>query len=332
LPGSTVLLLLLLVCGCAREPGPVVIRAVSLIPPQAPYTQDFRAWIDRLNERSEGLFRILYVGGPEVIPTYEQADAVRTGVVHMVFGPATYYLGALPQVQALFASDLTPMQTRANGGIALLDALHRERMGSRYLARALFIEFHLFLREPPRLDATGWPALTGLKLRGGPVWREFIADLGAVFVNLAAPDTYTALERGTIDGVGWPVVGLRDLSWDRHLRYRIDPGIFSSDAGILFNDAQWQRLPARAQAIIEAAAIEYERDSYERFRELTRDIDAELRAAGMQVVTLAPDAARRYRARARDVIWRRLANADVPRLAEWRQRFLSPAPSGAATP
>jgi TRAP-type C4-dicarboxylate transport system substrate-binding protein len=315
------LALLLALSACTDDTDTVAIRAVSLVPSQTPFTEDFLAWIKEVNEQADGLFKIIYVGGPEAVPSYEQADALRTGVVHMMFGPGTYYLGNLPEIGALFASDLSPMESRASGGVALLDRLHLQRMGARFLGRAQFLEFHVYTRERPAIKADGLPDLENLRIRGGAVWREFFTDLSAVFVNLAPTDIYTALERGTIDGVGWPIVGLGDTSWDRHLRYRIDPGVYSSDVGLLFNAEKWDSLSAPAQAFLEAAVIDYERDSYLRFKTAAEQEGLEMQKSGMTVVELNDEGASRYQQRSVDVIWERIQAYAPENYAELRAAF-----------
>ena len=318
---STLLFSILALCACSPQQDIEVIRAISMLPKQTDYTRDFEQWIDQVNQLGAGKFRIIFVGGPEAIPTFEQADAVRTGVVHIVFGPATYYMGLLPEVEALFASNLPPRETRRNGGIELMDRIHREKLDVRYLARSMFIEFHVFTREKPPLDADGVPDLSANLIRGGPVWRDFINSLGARFVNVAAPDIYMALERNMIQGVGWPIVGLEDSSWHQHLKYRIDPGVFSSDVGIIFNQDRWEQLSTPVRDILLEAAVDYETDSYDRFQKLTRKLDGRMRQLGMEVVTLDADGERKYRRLAHDVIWQRLQTRSPEYYPELLDKF-----------
>ena len=310
-----------LLAACSPRTDIEIIRAVSMLPRQTDYTRDFEQWVKRVNTLGEGKFRIIFVGGPEAIPTFEQADAVRTGVVHMVYGPATYYIGLLPEVEALFASNVPPQETRGNGGLELMDRLHREKLGVRYLARAAFIEFHVFTRDRPPRNAGGLPDLDSWYIRGGPVWRDFISGLGAQFVNVAAPDIYMALERNMIQGIGWPIVGLQDASWHQHLKHRIDPGVFSSDVGIIFNQERWKQLPEPLQDVLTQAARDYETDSYRRFEQLTREQDQRLRSLGMSVVQLGEEGERRYRELAHDVIWQRLQQRSPEHYAELREKF-----------
>ena len=306
---------------CSSQSNIEIIRAISMLPRQTDYTRHFEEWIERTNKLGEGKFKIIFVGGPEAIPTFEQADAVRTGVVHMVFGPATYYIGLLPEVEAMFASNLTPMETRKSGGLALMDRIHQEKLETRYLARTTFIEFHLFTRERPPLNSDGIPDLNTQLIRGGPVWRDFITSLGADFANVAAPDVYMALERNMIQGVGWPIVGLEDASWQQHLNYRIDPGVFSSDVGIIFNQEKWNSMPDDVQLILDEAVIDYEKDSYSYFEELTKSLDQRMRESGIEIITLTDDAELKYRKLANDVIWQRLEKRAPEYYAELRSKF-----------
>ena len=115
-----------------------------------------------------------------------------------------------------------------------------------------------------------------------------------------------ALERNMIQGVGWPIVGLEDSSWHQHLKYRIDPGVFSSDVGIIFNRDKWDLLPERVRDVLHKAAIDYETSSYERFQKLTGTLDERMRQLGMEIVTLDGNGERNYRQLAHDVIWQRL--------------------------
>ena len=318
---SILLFSMLSLIACSQQSNVEIIRAVSMLPRQTDYTRDFEQWIKQVNKLGEGKFKIIFVGGPEAIPTFEQADAVRTGVVHLVFGPATYYIGLLPEVEALFASNLPPWETRSNGGIELMDRIHQQKLGVRYLARAMFIEFHVFTRQQPLLDADGLPDLHSNLIRGGPVWRDFISNLGAQFVNVAAPDIYMALERNMIQGLGWPIVGLEDASWRQHLQYRIDPGVFSSDVGLIFNQDRWEQLPAHVRDILRDAAVEYETSSYHRFQKLTRTLDERMRQLGMKIVALDENGEKNYRKLANDVIWQRLRKRSPEHYPELLDKF-----------
>jgi TRAP-type transport system periplasmic protein len=55
-------------------------------------------------------------------------------------------------------------------------------------------------------------------------------------------EVYTALERGVVQGYGWPVQGIFDLGWQERTKYRVDPGFYSVDVGVLVNLDKWKAL------------------------------------------------------------------------------------------
>ena len=86
-----------------------------------------------MNERGEGVVQIEVRGGPEAIGMFQQPDAVRDGVVDMVYTPGSFYGGALPEKDAWSPRTSPAIEARANGGIDLIDQIHQEKMGVKYL-------------------------------------------------------------------------------------------------------------------------------------------------------------------------------------------------------
>ena len=107
-----------------------------------------------------------------------------------------------------------------------------------YLARIVEDQpFHLYLNK--RIDK---PDLTGLKIRVTPVYREFFTALGATVMQTAPGEVYTALERGVVDGYGWPIGGIFDNNWHERTKYRVEPGFYDVEVSLLVNLDVWKRL------------------------------------------------------------------------------------------
>ena len=120
--------------------------------------------------------------------------------------------------------------------------LYDEKMNAIFLVRTLVnTPFHLYLTKPiTKAD------LTGFKLRITPVYRDFFTALGATVVQTAPGEVYTALERGVVDGYGWPIGGIFDFGWHEKTKYRVDPGFYRAEVSILINKATWGKLERRA--------------------------------------------------------------------------------------
>lgn len=286
------------------------LRAVTAFPAPVEFSKSFLRFVDKVNVLGEGVVRIDYMGGPEVIPPAQQAQAIRRGVVDMQYGPGTYYLGQVPEVDAWVGSTVTAMEARANGGLEIMREVYQEKLGAYLLAHIdTGITFHIYLTEEPLRNEDGSVDLSGVKLRSQPIYREFFDALGATSVSVPVPEVYTALERGVVDGIGWPLVAIRDLSWDEFLTHRIDPPFFQTDLVVIMNEDKWGSLSDEAKEILTAAAVEYEQESYDYYQQNIADTDRAVREAGMEVVEITGPAAERYLDMAFETAWERLRNS-----------------------
>ena len=239
---------------------------------------------------------------------FQQPDAVRSGVVDMVYTPGSFYAGALPEKDALVTSNLTAVETRANGGLDLIDQIHQEKMGVKYLGWFdSGVCYNLWTRNEPSLDAEGNLDVSGLKLRGNAVYNAFFTDyLGAQVIDLPTTEVYSALERGVVDATGWTQIGLIDLKWNEFLNYRIEPCFFSTDLGTIVNLDKWNSLSDEARKILQDVAIEHEKASAEKLGAVRDEDFAKLEEAGMTVVTLEGEAAQKYLGAATENTWNRM--------------------------
>jgi len=132
-------------------------------------------------------------------------------------------------------------------------------------------------------------------VRGHPIYNAFLTNyLGAQVITLNAPEVYTALERGTIDISAWTQIGIMDANWDRYLKFRIDPSFFSTDLVIILNLKKWSSLSQKSRDILTRVAIEHEQSSEKALAALRVKEYAELDKRGVKVVSLPPDASKRY--------------------------------------
>ncbi|MEM9429989.1 MAG: TRAP transporter substrate-binding protein DctP [Pseudomonadota bacterium] len=284
------------------------ITAVHAFPETLIYTQSFLSFVDKVNAAGEGVIQIDVRGGPEAIGMFQQPDAVRDGIVDMVYTPGSFYGGALPEKDAMVASNLTAVETRANGGTALIDEIHQEKMGLKYLGWFdSGVCYNLWTRNAPTFDADGNLEVEGLKLRGNAVYNAFFTNyLGAQVIDLPTGEVYAALQRGVVDATGWTQIGLIDLRWNEFLNYRIEPCFFSTDLGVIVNLESWNGLSEEAQTILQDVAIQHEQDSVEALK-AKKDADfAALEDAGMEVVSLEGEAKANYLAAAREKTWERM--------------------------
>ena len=284
------------------------ISAVHAFPATWIYSKSFLEFVKKANEAGKGVFEIQVRGGPEAIGMFEQPNAVRDGIVDMVNTPCAFYAGSVPECDAVSASTLDGPSVRKGGGWDLLNQIHQKRFNVWYLGWVdSDIRFHIWSTKQPKLDAQGNLDVKGFKVRGNPIYNAFFTNhLGAQILNMPSTEMYTALERGTIDISGWTAIGLMDANWDRFLKYRVDPGFFSTDVGIIVNLKKWNSLSAKARDILTRVAIEHEQSSLKAMQELRVVEFAELDKRGMKAVAMPPEAGKRFIEAARQASFARM--------------------------
>ena len=154
-----------------------------------------------------------------------------------------FYTNVMPEADAWKLTERPMAELRKNGGFDYMAKLYAEKMNAIFLARHVDDNpFHLYLTKPITK-----PDLTGLKIRITPVYRDFFQALGATVVQTPPGEVYTALERGVVDGYGWPITGIFDLGWHEKTKYRVDPGFYSAEVSILINKATLGQAQRRAE-------------------------------------------------------------------------------------
>jgi TRAP-type C4-dicarboxylate transport system substrate-binding protein len=262
-----------------------LLRAAVFVPPNTTFGEMFGRFVAHVNAEGKGLVQINLVGGPSAIPSLEQGNAVRTGVLDIAAVPPSFYAGNMPEADATILSPLTFRQQRASGAWEALNRISNQKMNSWYLAAyGEGIPFHIWTtKQPTSANFQGW------KLRTVPNYTAFFQALGAAPITMPPGEVKTALERGVVDGYGWPLVGIFDLGWGGDTKYRIDPGFYSVVVNVLVNQTKWKNLRDDQRAFLTRMGewLETENTRWAADKsasELKRQADA-----GIKVVNLGPD-------------------------------------------
>jgi TRAP-type C4-dicarboxylate transport system substrate-binding protein len=283
------------VAAAAQE---VTLRLVSAFPENQFYVKRTVDWIDKVNKEGKGVLQINFIGGPKAIPTFEVGKAVQSGVVDIGFSTGAFYTNVMPEADMLKLSETSAAEQRKNGGYELINKIWGEKGNMRYLAKVVeFTPFHLYLNK--KIDK---PDLTGLKIRITPVYREFFQSMGASVMTTAPGEVYTALERGVIDGYGWPIHALFDLNWQEKTKYRVDPGFYNAEVSLIMNLDKYKALPASARQFLDKEALAYEQQNG--FWKTYNQNEAKRQAqAGIQVITFDPATNKAFVEKAKEIGW-----------------------------
>lgn len=259
------------------------------------YTKSCKAMVADINSASKGVLRVDVRGGPEAIKMFQQAPAVRDGIVDLSCVPAAFYAAAVPENEAISTSNVSPSHVRANGGMDIIDQLHQKYYKVKYMG---WIDsgpgFHIYMGNSPKFRKDGLPSFKGVKLRDNPIYGAFFRALGATTHNMPSTAVYAALEKRTVNASAWTSIGLMDLKWDKFLRHRIDPRFYQTDIGVILNLKSWNKLSANAKKALQEGIVAHEKASRAaRLRDVGRE-EAKLVKQGMKIWPLQSAAARKY--------------------------------------
>jgi len=259
--------------GNAQE---VTLRAVTAFAEKTTYSRGFETFIERVNADGKGTIQINYIGGPKAMPPFEVGNALKTGVVDIANTTGAFTTNVMPESDAWKLTERPMSELRKNSGYDYMANLNKPIAG---------------------------PDLTGLKIRITPVYRDFFQALGATVVQTPPGEVYTSLERGVVDGYGWPITGIFDLGWHEKTKYRVDPGFYTAEVSVLVNKTTWDKLTDAQRVVLTKAAERGEAEAISEFSAENAKDTKRQAEAGIQTIKFEGATAETYRAKAYQAGW-----------------------------
>jgi TRAP-type C4-dicarboxylate transport system substrate-binding protein len=232
------------------------------------------------------------------MPPFEVGNAVRTKVVDIANVTGAFYTNLMPEADGFKLISKPMSEQRKNGTWEFINTLHNQKLNSQYLARQFHnVPFHIYLnKKPEKLD------FTGLKIRVTPVYKDIVEALGGTAITTAPGEVYTALERGVVDGYGWPVNGIFDLGWDKVTKFRLEPAFYSVEVNVLVNLDTWKGLTDAQRKVLNDAALWLEGLDAEQTAVMASERDKQAKA-GIQPIDFGPDESKKFLEKANEVAW-----------------------------
>ncbi|MEQ8482005.1 MAG: TRAP transporter substrate-binding protein DctP [Hoeflea sp.] len=275
-----------------------VLRVGTFLAPQGVWHGPLEHFIETVNAK-DGDVRLELVADPSSISPFQLGDAVSGGVVDIAYLSGAFYTNLVPEADANKLFNVPVAELRSNGAMDLVDQIHREKMGAVFLGKlGDGIKYHVYTNREssqPRFD--GW------NMRGTPLYRPFMEELGVNVIQMQGSEVYSAMEGGVVDGYAWPLWGIGDLGLLEVTKYRVEPGFYNAEISLLVNEDSWNGLTEDQRAMLQEATIETE----EWFIDYRNNIDEEQRQiqedAGIEALTFSDDENEAFVATADEAGW-----------------------------
>lgn len=274
----------------------ITIRVVTAWARAAQYeTQQFLTYLDMIQKEADqkypGQLAFDYKGAGEVVPTQQQVEALRSGLVDMIMTAASYTTAIMPEMDVMSLTQMTPWEERKAGVYDYVDKLFNAKANAHYTARLGSGElFYIFLTKPiKRVDD-----FKGMKIRVGPTIIPFMKSLGAEPVVTPPSEIYTAMERSIVSGYVQPLGSIRTQGLLPVTKYMVRPGFYQPITLVLMNLDVWKKMPDHLKNIITENMKKSEVMAMESIgSRLKTELD-EAQKAKMGVIQLSKDDAARF--------------------------------------
>ena len=141
------------------------------------------------------------------------------------------------------------------------------------------------------------------KVRGTPTYHGVIRALGAEPVVLPGSQIYSALQKGVVEGAGWPAAGMVSMKHYEVAKYRLRPTFGVATQPVFVNLAAWEKLTAEEQAVLLAAGALTELEMPWIGNEIQAEEDATLNELGVEVIQLSPEMGEKVQSAFIESIW-----------------------------
>ena len=259
---------------------------------------------DEVNRLAGGKLVIEYKGAAEVVPMFDQPEALVRGVFDVWYGAPNYWAGV---VTGGYITELSRSEIPDNGPGSELSELMVKlyaAKGVRFLGHASGgpgsgNHFMFTQKKIARLAD-----LKRMKVRVPPLTRFFVQTVGAEPVTLPPGEIHIALERGTVEGFTWPIYdGFTNFGWHEVTKFWIQHPLYRDGVGFAMNMAKWNSLPKDLQQVVVEAVRQTQRWSLGFVADHQGRQLAAMRKAGMQPIEFPPSEAAEWTKTASEALW-----------------------------
>lgn len=254
--------------------------------------------------------------GPDTVSSFEQLEPVQAGVFDMLFTHGAYHSGTTGIGIAIDAVLNDPERRRSSGLFDFMDK-HYQTKGLKLLAIPSIGTkgFGYYLRDP----ITSEPALQGRRIRGTVTYHPMMRWLGAAPVNLPPAEIYTGLQRGTVDGAAWALVGASDYKWYEVVNYMARPTFGQLSMLVLMNLDRWNSLSPDVQKALSEAGRLVEIAAIAAFDEMqVKEVEI-LQSKGMKFTEFGPNEAPKVDEMFAEGVWEVATNASKAEATQMRE-------------
>ena len=271
-------------------------------------------WAQLVEQRTNGKVKVTVYPGETLSKAKDALDVTIAGTADISWAYIGLHLGRFPLTEVI-ELPMLGIQSSLHGSKVVEELYETTPEVQKEWSQVKVLFLHTLA---PQIVATAKKKvqvvedLKGQRIRavaGNPT--KFLQTLGATPVNVAIPEIYEALQRGTIDGYsgGWPAV--RAFKLHEVLKYAVDYPLYIPVYFLVMNQKKWDSLPPDVQKAISDVSGQYGAQMFGKVFDDTANAGMQEAASkGMEIVKLSADELKRWQAPAAPIWDEWVSNAN----------------------
>ena len=228
----------------------VELRFAHWLPATHPLAKlGFEPWAKSVETASNGSIKVTLYPAQQLGKAADHYDMSRDGIADLTWANPGYQAGRFP----LFgAGELPFLMAKPGPGSAALDQWYR-KYAAQEMKDVRFCLAHLHIGTLHSKKPISEPSqLKGMKIRASNgTAATYMTALGATNVQVSAPESRDALEKGVADAILFPWHSIITFGIDKVAKYHAGMRMYSSDFAWTMNRAFYDKLSAGQKKVID---------------------------------------------------------------------------------
>ncbi|MDW5377625.1 TRAP transporter substrate-binding protein [Halomonas sp. HP20-15] len=238
---------------CASAGAETTLRLAHFWPAGSAVNQDiYQAWARQVERQSSGQLNVEIYPSQTLAKADQAYDAAVNGIADIAVTLQGYTAGRFPLTEIV---QLPGVVNSASQGACILQTLYDQGdiAGEYEDSHVLF----LFTTGPAYLHTRDTEIKTPADLQGLRIRRpsevagEMLASMGAQPLGMPAPDIYTSLQRGVMDGLSFPWEAMKVFRINELTHYHLQVPYYAGAIMATMSQDAYDRLSPEMQAVID---------------------------------------------------------------------------------
>ena len=255
-------------------------------------TMIFEPWAKKIEEMSGGKVKVTFFPGGALGKASDHYSLVEKGIADVSYALQDYTPGRFPLTSVFELPFMIPSAEKTS--VAMWKTFEKFPEFQREYDKVKVLA--LFCHSQGHFNTVKKPVRTlgdfqGLKFRTASASvTKALKAFGAVPVAMSVTDSYTALERGVVDGTVLPWEGLYTFNQAELLKYSTESDFYTMTMMIVMNKRRYKSLPPDIKKVIdETTGLVLSREAGKAYDSIVPMMKERCLEKGMEALQLPPE-------------------------------------------